>query len=118
MLTREEADEIRKKYWVVMHGLFNTTASCEYLSKILDEFTEVEKKTPKRRIHVGDIYRDADGVLRELSKVEGSLEGAYDPIYTSTCGYDYDMTGKYIGECDKAYLDTSICYQLVEVEDE
>jgi hypothetical protein len=117
MLTREEADEIRKKYWVVMHGLFNTTASCEYLSKILDEFTEVEKKTPKRRIHVGDIYRDKSGCLREITSIQKDCETIYiQCIFADFKSYDLD--GVCHDDDSELDLDTSVCYQLVKVEDE
>jgi hypothetical protein len=109
MLSREEANKL---YEAVGGMVFVKGCAClkdwQRLQKSITELTE----KPKRQIHAGDIYRDAEEQLREIETVINHK------ICESRCGYRYDEDGKYIGDCEKTDLDLSKRFKLVEIDDE
>lgn len=108
MLTKEEAEEFME---LIISG--HSVEWNERARAWINKFTE----KPKREIQVGDIYRDGDGIIREMSSEETDFEKNIGVM--SKCGYCYSKkNGVYIGDCGKTDLDISVCYQLVECEDD
>ncbi len=116
MLTKEEADDLLQiivtgEGYKSTHGLlidFDKIESC------INDFTE----KPKRRIQVGDIYRDKEGFIREIEEHHHLLSMPPKNHFMSKCGYEYDERGKYVGQMERADLDLSKRYKLVEIENE
>lgn len=110
MLTSEEFNLARKKYIELLkHGLDIKTC----FDRTLYEFTE----KPTREIQVGDIYRDKEGFIREIEEHHHLLSMPPKNHFMSNCGYEYDEKGKYVGQMERADLDLSKRYKLVETED-
>jgi hypothetical protein len=107
MLTREEAISFRKE---LDSYNFNSRSIDHIFDAIIEKFTE----KPKRKIQVGDIYRDKEGKIREIDEILLDSES----IFVKGVASSYDLNGLARDREPNWDLDLSTCYQLVEVEDE
>ncbi len=106
MLTREEANRLMNKLTLTMEWMEAPIRS-QYLIACINEFTEKSK----REIKVGEIYRDKDGHIIEITSAH---EDAV--IGNKIAGYDKYTGGNVSGVRNN--LDLSRRYKLVEVENE
>ena len=98
MLTKDESDKLKNEIdCLLTHAQIN---------KVIDKFTE----KPIRKIEVGDIYRNTDGRLVEITRDDGdNVVGNMESGYKKVGGKNVNGT--------RCNLDLSKRYKILEIED-
>jgi len=113
MLTKEEAEKLIDAIREILCLSKGMNSECRDKIKHLYSITGSLIEKPKRRIKIGDIYKDGEGVIKQINEIDYG-----DNSMQSSDAWNYKLNGEPLGTFpDEKNLDLSRRYKLVEIEE-